>query len=43
MHKQIQEYMKEKITNGEWPIGTKIPSQRHLAAAFSVNRSTVVT
>jgi GntR family transcriptional regulator of abcA and norABC len=43
MHKQIQKYMKEKITNGEWPLGTKIPSQRHLAAAFSVNRSTVVT
>ncbi|MED4727403.1 PLP-dependent aminotransferase family protein [Aneurinibacillus migulanus] len=43
LHKQIEEYIKEKILNGEWTVGTKIPSQRALAAAFGVNRSTVVT
>ncbi len=28
--------------NGEWPVGTRIPPQRELAAKFQVNRSTVV-
>ena len=31
-----------KIENGEWPIGSKIPSQRQLAKLFHVNRSTVI-
>ncbi|MDE3840884.1 GntR family transcriptional regulator [Bacillus methanolicus] len=43
LHKQIEEYLKEKILNGEWTVGTKIPSQRALAKAFEVNRSTIVT
>lgn len=42
-YQQIMEYMKVKITNGEWPIGSKIPSQRKLAQIFDVNRSTVIT
>lgn len=42
-YKQIIEYIKEKIGNGEWPIGSKIPSQRTLARQFNVNRSTVIT
>nr|WP_199426998.1 PLP-dependent aminotransferase family protein [Anoxybacillus caldiproteolyticus] len=36
------DFIKEKIANGEWPIGTKIPSQRKLADMFGVNRSTVI-
>ncbi|WP_269773987.1 PLP-dependent aminotransferase family protein [Bacillus siamensis] len=40
---QIIDYIKEKIGNGEWPIGSKIPSQRTLAKHFEVNRSTVIT
>lgn len=43
LHKQIVDYMKEKIMMGEWTVGCKIPTQRKLAAAFNVNRSTVVT
>ncbi|USK34264.1 PLP-dependent aminotransferase family protein [Bacillus sp. F19] len=43
LHKQITEFMKEKISNGEWTIGYKLPPQRTLAKAFEVNRSTVVT
>ncbi|WP_088050361.1 aminotransferase-like domain-containing protein [Virgibacillus dakarensis] len=43
IHKQIEEYLKEKIIHGEWTIGTKIPSQRTLAEVFHVNRSTIVT
>ena len=42
-YRQIVDYMKEKIENGEWPIGSKIPSQRQLAKLFHVNRSTVIT
>lgn len=39
----IVEYIKEKILNGEWAIGSRIPSQRELAKTFSMNRSTVIT
>lgn len=42
-YRQIIDCMKEKIENGEWPIGSKIPSQRQLAKLFHVNRSTVIT
>ncbi len=42
-YRQIVDYMKEKIENGEWPIGSKTPSQRQLAKLFQVNRSTVIT
>ncbi|MFZ5899560.1 MAG: PLP-dependent aminotransferase family protein [Bacillota bacterium] len=39
---QIKQYIKEKIENGEWTPGSKIPPQRVLAKSFGVNRSTVV-
>ncbi|MBN6186834.1 PLP-dependent aminotransferase family protein [Aneurinibacillus sp. BA2021] len=42
-YRQIVEYCKEKISNGEWPIGSRIPSQRVLAKTFGVNRSTIIT
>ncbi|MCH4889107.1 PLP-dependent aminotransferase family protein [Acidaminobacter sp. JC074] len=41
--KQIVEYMKERINEGHWPIGSKLPTQRTLAETFGVNRSTIVT
>ncbi|WP_276730138.1 PLP-dependent aminotransferase family protein [Bacillus sp. (in: firmicutes)] len=41
LHRQIEQYMKNKILHGEWAVGTKIPSQRTLADMFQVNRSTV--
>ncbi|MEN8698749.1 PLP-dependent aminotransferase family protein [Bacillus infantis] len=37
---QIAEYIKERISTGEWPVGSIIPSQRELAKQFGVNRST---
>jgi GntR family transcriptional regulator of abcA and norABC len=43
LHKQITDFIKEKISNGEWTIGSKLPTQRSLAKVFEVNRSTVVT
>ncbi len=42
LHIQIKQYIKEKIENGEWTPGSKIPPQRALAKALGVNRSTVV-
>ncbi|MGE8203005.1 PLP-dependent aminotransferase family protein [Heyndrickxia sp. NPDC080065] len=42
LHKQIYEYIKRKIMNGEWSVGTRIPPQRDLAEKFQVNRSTIV-
>ncbi|WP_459501216.1 aminotransferase-like domain-containing protein [Bacillus sp. C1] len=42
LYKQIEEYIKEKIINGEWTVGTKLPSQRDFAKMFEVNRSTIV-
>lgn len=43
LHQQISDYVKRKILNGEWTVGTKIPPQRRLAELFEVNRSTIVT
>lgn len=43
LHKQITDFIKEKISNGEWTIGNKLPPQRTLAKILEVNRSTVVT
>ncbi|MEF2966327.1 PLP-dependent aminotransferase family protein [Paenibacillus sp. M1] len=42
LHAQITEYIRDKIFGGEWPVGTRLPSQRELARSFGVNRSTVV-
>ncbi|MFL0555708.1 PLP-dependent aminotransferase family protein [Paenibacillus barengoltzii] len=42
LHRQIIEHLRDRIASGEWPVGTRIPSQRELAARFGVNRSTVV-
>ncbi|WP_080875946.1 PLP-dependent aminotransferase family protein [Oceanobacillus timonensis] len=38
----IIDFIKEKISKGEWAIGSQIPSQRHLAKMFGVNRSTII-
>lgn len=42
LHQQISDYIKNKIINGEWTVGTKLPPQRQLAELFNVNRSTIV-
>lgn len=42
LYQQIKDYIQTKIENGEWTVGTKIPSQRKLAEIFEVNRSTIV-
>ncbi|WP_211747403.1 PLP-dependent aminotransferase family protein [Paenibacillus sp. Marseille-Q4541] len=42
LYLQIEEYIKQKILQGEWTPGMRLPSQRTLAAAFKVNRSTLI-
>ncbi len=42
LYKQIVIYIKERISLGEWSVGTKLPTQRELAKVFEVNRSTVI-
>ncbi|WP_394235966.1 PLP-dependent aminotransferase family protein [Niallia oryzisoli] len=43
LHIQITDFIRGKISTGEWPIGYKLPPQRMLAKELEVNRSTVVT
>jgi GntR family transcriptional regulator, regulator for abcA and norABC len=43
LYLQIVNTMRDKITYGEWSIGSKIPTQRVLAEQFGVNRSTIIT
>jgi len=43
MYRQIVQYICDKVANGEWPIGSRLPSQRSLAESFKVNRSTFST
>jgi GntR family transcriptional regulator of abcA and norABC len=43
LYRQIEAYIRQKITTGEWSAGTRLPSQRTLAASMGVNRSTLVT
>lgn len=42
IYKQIIDYMREKISNGDWSIGSFLPTQRELAKIFKVNRSTII-
>lgn len=39
---QIVDFMCARISSGDWPIGSRLPSQRALSEQFGVNRSTVI-
>ncbi|WP_322924225.1 PLP-dependent aminotransferase family protein [Paenibacillus campi] len=41
LYRQIEQQLRQRIHSGEWPVGTRLPSQRKLAAQLGVNRSTV--
>ena len=41
LYQQIVDYIYQKIFSGDWPVGTRLPSQRALAEQFDVNRSTI--
>jgi len=38
---QLADVLRERVRNGEWAIGGKIPSETHLAEELGVGRSTV--
>lgn len=42
-HQQIVDWFTERIASGDFPVGTKCPTQRTLALQFEVNRSTITT
>lgn len=42
MYQQIAEYMERRISYGEYPPGSTLPSERKLAGELQVNRSTIV-
>ncbi|MCM3786087.1 PLP-dependent aminotransferase family protein [Neobacillus mesonae] len=42
LYRQIEEFIKQKIMQAEWTPGMRLPSQRLLAEAFRVNRSTII-
>ncbi len=42
LYKQLVEYIKKKISTGQWTVGSKLPTQRELAKTFNINRSTVI-
>ena len=41
LHQQIYIQIREKILNGELPVGSKLPSYRFMNRRYSVNNSTV--
>ncbi|MED1438218.1 PLP-dependent aminotransferase family protein [Aeribacillus composti] len=41
LYKQIANYLESRILNGEFPPGSRLPSERYLANQWKVNRSTV--
>jgi GntR family transcriptional regulator of abcA and norABC len=41
VYEQIVRFVCRKIADGEWSIGTRLPSQRALARSFGINRSTI--
>lgn len=43
LYQQIELYIRQKITSGEWAPGTRLPSQRTLAESMGINRSTLVS
>ena len=41
LYVQAAEYIREKIAEGEYPVGSRIPTENELAAQLGVSRPTV--
>lgn len=39
---QIIDEIKQRIKSGDYPLGSRLPSERQLASQFNVNRSTII-
>ncbi|WP_449537963.1 GntR family transcriptional regulator [Ferdinandcohnia sp. Marseille-Q9671] len=42
LYRQIADYIRQKVDDGEWPVGYQIPTEQKLCAQFNVSRITVV-
>jgi GntR family transcriptional regulator len=42
LYKQIADYIRGKVDDGEWPVGYQIPTESKLCQQFNVSRITVV-
>lgn len=40
LYSRFEEYVRERIEVGDWPVGTLIPSERELSAQFGLSRAT---
>ena len=43
IYKQLADYIERGIVDGTFPSDKQLPSERHLAKEFNINRSTVVS
>jgi GntR family transcriptional regulator len=43
LYLQLYEILKKKIGSGEWPLGSRIPTEEELCKSFNVSRATVRT
>ncbi len=41
LYYQVEKYIRQKIESGEWPLGTKLPTEAELADFFNVSRTTI--
>ena len=41
LYEQVAQSISSKIASGEYPVGQRLPAERHLAQAYSVSRPTV--
>ena len=41
LYVQVYSIFKDKITSGEWPVGTQIPAEDDLCETYNVSKSTV--
>ncbi|WP_251551246.1 GntR family transcriptional regulator [Neobacillus muris] len=42
LYKQIADYIRQKVDEGEWPVGYQVPTEIRLCEQFNVSRITVV-
>lgn len=42
LYEQIRRFIRERVAQGDWPPGVRIPPQRELAQRWGVNRSTLI-
>lgn len=41
LYQQVKDYLKDRITSGEWEVGYRLPSEKELSTQFNVSNITV--